>query len=249
MIGPSPRHGCLYRSALAILGLSSAVALAPGIVAGAQDEPAPSEPIVISADARLILSHARHESVGCTACHGMEPSHGTSLIRTVEDCRSCHHSEPVASECVTCHLESEGRDRTYALERTFTLTVAEDPFLRTVSFRHQVHESQACAQCHTESSSLSASNLDCQNCHEQHHATTVSGCSDCHQAPQSNAHPLAVHATCSGSGCHQDSPVQVAPRDRTGCLWCHSEQAEHEPEEQCVLCHLMPAARQTGHDG
>jgi hypothetical protein len=89
-------------------------------------------------------------------------------------------------------------------------------------------------------------NLDCQSCHEQHHVSAISGCSECHQAPPSSAHPMVVHVTCSGSGCHQNSPVQATPRERTGCLWCHLEQTAHEPEEECVNCHLMPAPRPPG---
>ena len=105
------------------------------------------------------------------------------------------------------------------------------------------HGDLQCVQCHADGPSLAVPDLDCQSCHEEHHSVSVSGCLGCHREPASEVHELVVHSTCAGSGCHEDVPVGSAPRNRTGCLWCHQEEAEHEPEGECVACHLMPAPR------
>jgi hypothetical protein len=98
-------------------------------------------------------------------------------------------------------------------------------------------------QCHDDGPTLAVPDLDCQSCHEEHHSVSVTGCLSCHEEPPSEAHALVVHSTCSGAGCHETVPVGSAPRNRVGCLWCHQELTEHEPETECVSCHLMPPPR------
>ena len=197
----------------------------------------------VAEDAMSAFRHVQHRDVQCVACHRMETAHGASSIRTVEDCRSCHHTQRAVRECGACHLDADVGDRVFTLRRTFDLSIEDVSTERELPFRHGQHEDLGCVQCHDGGPSLAVPDLDCQSCHEEHHAVSVSGCLDCHREPASEVHTLVVHATCSGSGCHEDVPVGSAPRNRTGCLWCHQEQAEHEPEDECVSCHLMPAPR------
>ena len=188
--------------------------------------------------------HAKHQEMECRECHEMQPTHGAFLIQDVSDCRSCHHTkERVDYDCAECHAVADMREVVYRVQRTFTLTVGDDPSDRELSFKHADHEERECAECHEEGPSYSVPELDCQSCHEEHHAITTSRCTSCHQEPPEGAHPLAVHQTCSGSGCHQESPIESSPRSRVGCLWCHEDMADHEkPEEECTECHSLSDA-------
>lgn len=204
------------------------------------------EPASVGEDAMSPFRHVQHEDVQCVACHRMETAHGASSIRTVEDCRGCHHTGAAVRECAACHGDVGVQEQVFTVRSTFTLSVADVSTERELPFRHGQHEDLGCVQCHGDGPSLAVPDLDCQSCHEEHHAISVSGCLDCHREPASEVHELVVHATCSGSGCHEDVPVGSAPRaprNRTGCLWCHQEQADHEPDVECVSCHLMPAPR------
>lgn len=145
---------------------------------------------------------------------------------------------PDVRDCGACH-EGADRDDVYLLSRTFTPTVAEEPSIRELPFRHDAHEELECVGCHTGGPSLSVPDLDCRSCHEEHHAAS-SDCSQCHRSPEPEAHEEAAHLTCSGAGCHEDVPIEGSPRTREGCLWCHAEMADHEPDRECVRCHLLP---------
>ena len=226
--------------------LGVGIVLAGGLLAGSHvlgAAPASAQQASVSEDALSAFRHIQHEAVQCVACHQMETTHGASLIQTFEDCRGCHHTGPAVQDCSACHVDVEVQEQVFTLRRTFTLSVEEVPTERELPFGHGAHGDLQCVQCHEEGPSFAVPDLDCQSCHEEHHAVSASGCLSCHQEPASEAHELVVHATCAGSGCHEDVPVGNAPRNRTGCLWCHQDQAEHEPEDECVSCHLMPAPR------
>lgn len=183
--------------------------------------------------------HDTHEGVACLECHQMTSTHGAYLVHDISDCQSCHHApERVDEGCAACHVAAEMQDVVHTIRRTFTLSVRDAPYDREISFKHLDHEERECTECHADGPSLALPQLDCQGCHEEHHAETASGCMSCHREPPEDAHTLAVHQTCSGSGCHQESPVQTPPGRRTGCLWCHEEQVDHEPEGECADCHV-----------
>jgi len=169
----------------------------------------------------------------------MDALHGGTLVQSLQDCRSCHHTEEAQRECSFCHQASELRDRRITVDRSLSISVHEGASSRTLAFRHGAHDELACADCHTGGPSLSVPDLDCQSCHEEHH-TYQTTCLDCHSEPAEDDHGLNVHATCSGSGCHAEVPVQTPPRTRDGCLWCHQDLSDHKPDQSCVSCHLMP---------
>lgn len=223
---------------LSILGslLSMAVLVTPSdLTAQAVDES--SSPLAQVADTSF--RHDLHTDFGCLDCHAMQADHGALLVADVSDCRSCHHVRERDRGCAACHQEGELDDVVYPRDVTFDLSVRDEPQERDVAFSHEPHEETECVQCHVgDDPVLSPVDLDCGSCHEEHHVATLSGCMECHVDPGADVHTLDVHETCSGSGCHLDPPFEVSPPTRTGCLWCHEDMTDHEPDGQCVDCHL-----------
>jgi hypothetical protein len=191
----------------------------------------------------LELSHERHRAVECTACHSVRESHGALTVTSVRDCRACHHTQPVAANCVACHPAGDLRRASHPLRQTVRLSVGA-PRERILPFSHAPHEEVSCASCHREPLTL-RSTAACSDCHEEHHRPTAS-CIACHAAPPPNAHTAAVHLGCGGAGCHDPvpTPVRGVPRVRNLCLSCHQSLVDHEPGGNCADCHQLP--RPTG---
>lgn len=196
-------------------------------------------PVAVAADTVPSFQHSQHESLECTACHRMDAEHGGTLVRSVQDCRSCHHTERTRMDCAACHPGAELREETFVLPRAFDLTVGQGPTERELTFLHGDHEELECASCHDDGPSLAVPELDCGSCHEEHHEVTTA-CFTCHVEPAGEDHDRTVHLTCSSAGCHQEVPVEGTPRSRAGCLWCHQDETDHRPGRECVACHLMP---------
>ena len=192
--------------------------------------------------ALLDFAHGEHESVSCQSCHVSTEGHATVSLATVQDCRSCHHTEPVSAACSTCHTSDDAPAQSFMLTQSMSLSVAESVQSRSVTFPHDTHASLDCASCHTDGLALEVTpDLDCASCHEDHH-TAESDCASCHASAPIQAHPpTQAHLTCSGSGCHTDVPFETVPRTRTFCLGCHQDLADHEPDGTCVTCHQLPA--------
>ena len=184
--------------------------------------------------------HDRHTQFQCLDCHTMDERHGGMTVQDASDCRACHHTgERVEQGCAACHDSAELRGVVFPLQRAFQLTVRDDVIPdREVSFDHAYHAERQCVECHVEGPSLAIPDLDCRSCHEEHHDPANSGCMNCHRQAPEEAHTLAVHESCSGSGCHTESPVVEAPRTRVGCIWCHEDKADHEVDGNCVDCHI-----------
>lgn len=213
--------------------LCAALLLEP---AGTHAAPLPWAPQV----ADTVFRHAIHAELSCLECHRMDADHGALVVRDAADCRSCHHvRERVERDCAACHAPSDLRNVVFPLQRGLRLSVHEDVSRREVRFDHGDHIERACAECHTEGPSFAVPDLDCGSCHEEHHDPTVSACMSCHVEPSAEEHTLAVHSTCSGSGCHTDPPFAAPPRTRTGCLWCHEDMIDHQPQGECVDCHFV----------
>lgn len=190
--------------------------------------------------------HDRHAALDCSDCHDMQAGHGALLVRSVADCRGCHHVAGRVGgsrECTACHQADELRNVVYPQGRVLTLSVLDAPDARNLPFSHRAHEDRACVECHVDGPSLGVPSLDCQGCHEEHHSASNPGCMGCHREPPEDAHTLQVHATCSGSGCHVDPPIRAPPRTRVGCLWCHEDKVDHEPQGRCVDCHIVSRER------
>lgn len=189
--------------------------------------------------------HARHRDVECAACHSSEQAHGALTVTSVRDCRSCHHTAPVAATCTTCHSPAELRQPRYRVPQTVRLSVAP-PKTRELPFSHRRHEAIACATCHTEPLTLRAT-AQCSGCHEEHHRPGTE-CLGCHTQPPATAHTVEAHLGCSGAGCHDPVPAGVrnVPRTRSFCLACHQDLVQHEPGGNCADCHRLPRPRPQG---
>lgn len=186
--------------------------------------------------------HAQHRGVECTACHSMEQQHGRLTVTSLADCRSCHHTEPLASGCLDCHTQGEVQRTSPTVQRRLDIQLGSlNRPSRTWLFEHDVHEALDCARCHTEGLALSASAVSCSACHEEHHQPT-SNCMACHARPAAGAHDVEVHLGCAGSGCHAavPTPVQDVPRTRDFCLVCHQDLTDHRPGRNCENCHTLP---------
>lgn len=217
---------------------------AADVAAAIAQAAAPAAPAAAQV-ADTAFRHDRHAALRCRDCHDMQVGHGALLVRSVSDCRGCHHVPERAGEraCTACHQADELRNVVYPQERTLTLSVRDAPEGRELRFSHAAHDERPCAECHVDGPSLGVPSLDCQGCHEEHHSASNPGCMGCHREPPEDAHTLQVHATCSGSGCHTDPPIRAPPRTRVGCLWCHEDKVDHEPQGRCVDCHIVSRER------
>jgi nitrate/TMAO reductase-like tetraheme cytochrome c subunit len=189
--------------------------------------------------------HSQHRDVSCGNCHSNTESHGGLIVRTLNDCRDCHHAEPVANSCVRCHESSDMPSQQFQAVRDVSFSVGRAA-QRTLTFEHGPHEDLDCASCHTEGNTRSAVDADCASCHEDHH-DPENQCVSCHQAAPVSAHPPSeAHVTCSGSGCHSDVPFDAVPRTRQVCLGCHQNRQDHRPGRVCAECHALPDPRPMG---
>lgn len=194
-----------------------------------------------------VFRHADHRGYSCVRCHGDGADHGLVLIEAPGDCRSCHHDSPIAEPCVNCHADDASSDRLFEAIRTLALPKGARAS-RALPFRHALHQEVTCASCHGGPPARSARGADCAGCHADHHRDGAE-CSACHAAPTEAAHPRAVHAGCGGAQCHGELPFPVTPRQRSSCLACHRDRADHRPGEECADCHVMPPPGITGRVG
>ncbi len=227
--------------------VASAGAIDPALIrlALASHVPAASAPARAATQDTVRFWHAEHRGVDCTACHSMQTTHGGLTVASLQDCRSCHHTEPVAADCQRCHSRGDVRRLTATVRRRMDITVGSlNRPTRSLPFDHATHGQLDCASCHTEGAALSAAAVSCSGCHTEHHQPT-NDCKACHDRPAGNAHNLQVHLGCAGSGCHTaiPAPVRNVPRTRDFCLVCHQDLVDHRPGRNCESCHTLPRPR------
>jgi nitrate/TMAO reductase-like tetraheme cytochrome c subunit len=189
--------------------------------------------------------HSQHRGVECTSCHSMEESHGGLTVTSIRDCRACHHAQPAANNCTTCHEGVDVRSLRAQVQRTMDIQIGSlNRPTRTITFDHAAHTDLECASCHDGGLSLTAAEVDCFACHEEHHQPT-NECAACHSLPLQGAHNLDVHLGCAGSGCHQAPAegIRFVPRTRDFCLACHQTMTDHRPGRNCADCHTLPSPR------
>ena len=205
-------------------------------------------PVVLVQEPDTVFRHQDHARVECLTCHTVDPVHGEVRVRTLSDCRSCHHQPPLAADCARCHTPADVPTATYSLPRSLELSVGVARE-RPLPFQHSDHPDVACVRCHTDGLALSAAEVDCASCHEEHHSPEAR-CAGCHlQALETPPHPLEVHVGCGGAGCHSELPFEGVPRTRNFCVTCHEQQEDHRPGQPCANCHLLPRPRQGGAGG
>jgi nitrate/TMAO reductase-like tetraheme cytochrome c subunit len=189
------------------------------------------------------FNHARHRQLKCESCHNSTQTHGAVVIKSAAQCQSCHHgNQAIAANCASCHQPGEYANRAYPMNQRFTFSTSIKQ--RTANFNHQPHSRVACAQCHRDTLTRSAANLQCNACHADHHKATET-CMSCHPTPKAGVHNRNVHVGCGGSGCHSKLPQQIlnVPRTRPLCLSCHQNMVNHKPGGNCADCHKLPAPR------
>lgn len=245
------RGGRLTRLAPVVLALAGVALVVGAATNGDASAPRPdveavhgSVPRVDLDQARPPFTHANHETVDCVTCHTGTDGHGSLSVTTVQDCRSCHHTEPQSTSCARCHAAADAPDASFSVVRAVEFSVGTRDPERELTFPHGEHAPIDCARCHTQGSALAvAADLDCASCHQDHH-TAESNCASCHVAAPVSAHPPSeAHVTCSGAACHQRVPFESVPRTRAFCLGCHQDQREHEAPTACAACHTLPAPR------
>jgi len=192
------------------------------------------------AQQRRPFRHAQHEDLECRSCHDTDRVHGRVTITAPRDCDQCHHRDARAETCSRCHAAGGEAGRAYT--RVQNMTVAGRAVARNLSFDHGEHAEIACAQCHTTAMTMAVAAEPCAACHTNHH-DAARDCAACHEEAPPEAHPLSVHVTCSGAGCHDAGFLTGEPRARQVCLSCHQAQTDHRPGEVCTDCHLLPPWR------
>ncbi len=191
-----------------------------------------------------VFRHGNHRDVDCVGCHDSTDEHGAITLESLADCRSCHHEAPVANDCAACHAPSVLGPEPVVAESWPMNFSTGDAVLRDVPFLHGDHEDADCAQCHASEPAQTPQVANCNDCHQEHHQPPEAvDCATCHEVPDEGSHTVQSHLGCTGSGCHLDPPLPVAPRNRSGCLSCHRDLADHRPEGECVECHALPAPR------
>ena len=193
----------------------------------------------------LEFRHRQHAAEKCSACHSSRERHGAVRVTTREACQSCHHTQPVAGKCVSCHPRSSlsGISRQVMLPANIpdSLAVALRP---TLPYDHATHAGLTCGDCHSEGPSLTPTKENCTSCHGAHHQAGAS-CTRCHTQPPAGVHTRNVHLGCGGQGCHANAPesVRLMPHTREVCLVCHQNRAQHEVGKNCAGCHKLPTPR------
>ncbi|HEX6132391.1 MAG TPA: cytochrome c3 family protein [Longimicrobiales bacterium] len=236
------RAGPLVRTlASAALGIGALVLLADTAVA--QRTTARSVPD--AATVPSLFDHSRHESIGCSRCHGTGARHRMLLVRTAQDCLACHHAPERVDACAACH-DRGSLPEPATLRVDLTLSVWDSARTRELRFGHELHARVECRTCHARPGSL-AMERSCASCHEEHHSPTAD-CRSCHETPESGVHPAAAHLSCAGVGCHSAQAAPSPVLSRNLCLACHESSRAHMPARECAGCHIphLPQLRRGG---
>ncbi len=170
-------------------------------------------------------AHVLRGGLPCSTCHTPFAQHG-GITLSAASCDACHHPavQPVAN-CARCHAGPAGAP-------------ADTFHLPTGDFSHRPHlaANLACSACHT-STDMSPRDLNCDNCHQQHHQPQAA-CLSCHRGGVLAKHKVANHVACSQ--CHKTVP-QLDHWTRQICTACHATRTDHFPGRACETCHRIPA--------
>jgi hypothetical protein len=161
----------------------------------------------------------------CSNCHTPLEEHGGTRLSSGASCDACHHRAVEPGNCAQCHAGPGGVPDT-----VFALPVGD--------FVHQPHTGigLACSMCH-QPPAMSATELECANCHGPHHQPEAT-CVSCHRDGALSKHSSAVHEMAC-TLCHGDAMKGVEQWSRQVCTACHADRTEHNAPVACDLCHTM----------
>ena len=186
------------------------------------------------------FAHARHAKIACLVCHQTTSTRSHLTFEPPRGCTICHHQQPTAARCPSCHKPNE---LAAPIAASLTVTVpGHKAAPRPVEFSHATHSMRTCTACHTTPVTLAPSpaTAQCKDCHSDHHAAGRA-CSACHTL----ADPKAAHATLEVAhqrcdACHAAATVAQLTPTRTFCSTCHSAKAaNHYPQQECSTCHFL----------
>jgi hypothetical protein len=230
---------CRPRWAHAFRGLLAAATLfwlLPGILPARQP---PGSPLPAAARTpEDSFPHRRHTKVACLTCH-LSRTGEKLTFEAPRGCQICHHQVRAREGCTQCHVPSRLDD---TLVAGLTVTVANHPAReRPVAFPHRRHAEQPCRTCHAVSLTMDPvdSALACTGCHEEHHDADRT-CTNCHRIESlrpAHARPVRAHVACDR--CHPTATVARLSPTRSFCLTCHARALDHQPDRECVTCHLQ----------
>lgn len=185
------------------------------------------------------FSHDRHRDISCVTCHLTRTGHGQLTFEPPRGCQICHHQGATEdNDCATCHR----MDASTIAGVTVAVTVGNRPTRsRPVNFPHDTHSSITCTVCHAVAVTMETSETagTCTDCHGLHHAAGHS-CSSCHATEEMkapHAPPTEAHVRCDR--CHDPDTISRLLPDRSFCLTCHQQQAQHHATNECSGCHML----------
>lgn len=189
-------------------------------------------------------SHVLRGAVACTECHSganyflrdkpdIDRRHGRTML-TPASCDNCHHSAAMHVGCGACHASDGRLGQAMSVVLPLRLRSAGAPTTRTVAFEHADHTNESCTTCH--SSAAVGTITACANCHDTHHRE-ASSCTQCHGATLLAAHKADDHLACAQ--CHAVQTLRLLTPDRTFCVSCHADKAQHRPGKECSTCHMQ----------
>lgn len=166
--------------------------------------------------------HDRHERLFplCEGCHEVEPGEPGALYPEPDQCRSCHDGDQVAE-------------------------VEWSPPSGPASYRHPSHAESTgvrlgCHDCHGAGGgrgvALAELAASCSSCHEDHHSASAR-CGVCHSESVKGEHDLDAHSGCAE--CHESPWAAQLVFNRSLCLLCHADMADHKPGRECGQCHAV----------
>jgi nitrate/TMAO reductase-like tetraheme cytochrome c subunit len=170
-------------------------------------------------------AHVLQAGLQCSECHTPFSQHGGITLASTASCNACHHPVMQPGNCARCHAGPGGAP-------------ADTIGLPAGVFSHRAHVAAnlPCTACHT-APVMSARDLQCDNCHEQHHQPQAA-CLNCHRGGALAKHTRQDHVACVQ--CHRTVP-HINHWTRQVCTACHAAQTNHFPGRSCELCHQIPA--------
>jgi nitrate/TMAO reductase-like tetraheme cytochrome c subunit len=168
--------------------------------------------------------HAGEQNISCLTCHAV----------------TLHSFSPPEKICLACHPD---KDMTYsAMGQRYCLDchnflAVNSPLLPQNADCLKCHQQQIDAEVHLTSDSDTPMQFQCSQCHQPHtNQDPADACITCHSdIKQQGLHSDATHSSASCVTCHKEHAWKVT--DRSTCLICHQDKADHNPDQFCGDCH------------